>query len=132
MVICHWGHLSPVSPDILFCNFVSTSVIFFQLPNRWFRGSPQHVPHITTRRHTADETARFEESVPIALEGDRRDTGHAGLELDDDVGGGAIRTTIGGAAARGGGVAGDDGDDKGGKGGEEEEGNDGDSVSVCC
>jgi hypothetical protein len=48
MVICHWGHLSPVSPDILFCNFVSTSVIFFQLPNRWFRGSPQHVPHITT------------------------------------------------------------------------------------
>ena len=25
--ICHWGHLSPVSSDILFCNFVSTSVI---------------------------------------------------------------------------------------------------------
>jgi hypothetical protein len=36
MVICHWGHLSSVSLDILFCNLVSTSVIFFQLPNRHF------------------------------------------------------------------------------------------------
>jgi len=56
MVICHWCHFSPVSPDILFCNFVSTSVIFFQLLNR----------HFWCRRHSMFPTSRHASSTSMS------------------------------------------------------------------
>ena len=74
MVICHWGHLSPVSPDILFCNFVSTSVIFLQLPNRHFWchavcSSHHHMPSMSSPNppfHLDPRTSKFIETMKSA------------------------------------------------------------------